>query len=262
MARSRDPGGIYPYACSSMNEPAGGAMEHKYLDSAAAADRIGVSARTLEKWRSAGEGPPFLKLGRRVTYRPADRHVGGTGSAIHVHLRPSRAVATRLIQPRAPRAANLPSEEASSGAYESGPSPSGRSYEEYRMDGWNRREDALASAASHVGDLGHPLCGCAGRLTGATAQSESGVNAQCGHRIELYLRNDRWRLANPTGCNHRVCQWCGARRSSELKQEWGGALAVLAAQRVSSEWVVRHYQTCSGRRRIGDTCSGLTYSPS
>jgi hypothetical protein len=33
----------------------------------------GLSARTLERWRARGDGPPFVRLGRRrVFYRRAD----------------------------------------------------------------------------------------------------------------------------------------------------------------------------------------------
>lgn len=38
------------------------------LSAADAAQFLGLSAKTLEKWRSEGKGPPFLKLGRRVAY--------------------------------------------------------------------------------------------------------------------------------------------------------------------------------------------------
>ena len=35
------------------------------------AERLGISDRTLEKWRLTGESPPYLKLGRRtVRYDP------------------------------------------------------------------------------------------------------------------------------------------------------------------------------------------------
>lgn len=34
--------------------------------------RWGLSHRTLERWRYAGEGPVFLKLGGRVLYRITD----------------------------------------------------------------------------------------------------------------------------------------------------------------------------------------------
>jgi Helix-turn-helix domain len=33
------------------------------------ADRWGLSPRTLENWRWRGEGPPFVKIGRKVVYR-------------------------------------------------------------------------------------------------------------------------------------------------------------------------------------------------
>jgi hypothetical protein len=36
------------------------------------AERWNISAKTLERWRWAGEGPRFLKLGGRVVYRLAD----------------------------------------------------------------------------------------------------------------------------------------------------------------------------------------------
>ena len=37
-----------------------------------AAGRLGLSASTLNKWRTQGRGPRFVKLGRAVCYRPAD----------------------------------------------------------------------------------------------------------------------------------------------------------------------------------------------
>lgn len=36
------------------------------------AERLGLGAGTLNNWRVTGEGPPFLKLGGRVLYDPAD----------------------------------------------------------------------------------------------------------------------------------------------------------------------------------------------
>ncbi len=33
---------------------------------------IGVSAQSLSRWRKAGVGPSFLRLGRKVRYRPGD----------------------------------------------------------------------------------------------------------------------------------------------------------------------------------------------
>lgn len=38
------------------------------LNAAAAAQLLGLSPKTLEKWRSEGKGPPVIRLGRRVAY--------------------------------------------------------------------------------------------------------------------------------------------------------------------------------------------------
>jgi excisionase family DNA binding protein len=38
----------------------------------AAAERLGVSVRTLQKWRLQGNGPRFLKLGYAVRYEEKD----------------------------------------------------------------------------------------------------------------------------------------------------------------------------------------------
>jgi excisionase family DNA binding protein len=35
-----------------------------------AAELLGVSSRTLQAWRSRNEGPPFVRMGRTVRYRP------------------------------------------------------------------------------------------------------------------------------------------------------------------------------------------------
>lgn len=42
------------------------------FDETEAARRLGVSRRTLQHWRWKGGGPPFVKLGAAVRYRPAD----------------------------------------------------------------------------------------------------------------------------------------------------------------------------------------------
>lgn len=36
------------------------------------AERLRVSTRTLEFWRHQGRGPAFVRLGKRVRYRPDD----------------------------------------------------------------------------------------------------------------------------------------------------------------------------------------------
>jgi predicted DNA-binding transcriptional regulator AlpA len=41
-------------------------MSDKIYRTQAAAERIGISASTMEKWRSAGIGPPFVRIGRRA----------------------------------------------------------------------------------------------------------------------------------------------------------------------------------------------------
>ena len=42
------------------------------LTTADVAQLLDVGERTLEFWRYAGKGPAYLKVGRRVRYRPAD----------------------------------------------------------------------------------------------------------------------------------------------------------------------------------------------
>ena len=37
-----------------------------------AADLLKSKHRTLERWRTTGDGPTFIKLGRRVAYRLTD----------------------------------------------------------------------------------------------------------------------------------------------------------------------------------------------
>lgn len=36
------------------------------------AERLGISRKTLQKWRSLGMGPAYLKLGAKVVYRVED----------------------------------------------------------------------------------------------------------------------------------------------------------------------------------------------
>lgn len=42
------------------------------LSTVHAAARLGLRPCTLEKWRTTGSGPKFVKLGRAVRYRVAD----------------------------------------------------------------------------------------------------------------------------------------------------------------------------------------------
>ena len=44
----------------------------RLLNVTEAAERLSVSASYLNKLRGAGGGPPFVKIGARVAYDPAD----------------------------------------------------------------------------------------------------------------------------------------------------------------------------------------------
>lgn len=46
--------------------------ELRLISTPDAADRLGVSASYLNKLRVTGGGPPFVKIGARVAYDPAD----------------------------------------------------------------------------------------------------------------------------------------------------------------------------------------------
>jgi hypothetical protein len=43
-----------------------------HLNEPALARRWGLSPRTLQRWRLAGVGPAYLKLGGRIAYRACD----------------------------------------------------------------------------------------------------------------------------------------------------------------------------------------------
>ena len=47
-------------------------QHEQHLNQRELAKRWGISPRTLERWRTIGFGPAFLKLGGRVAYRLAD----------------------------------------------------------------------------------------------------------------------------------------------------------------------------------------------
>ena len=42
------------------------------LDEEAAAPLVGMTVSTLQKKRVTGDGPPYVKMGRSVRYRPDD----------------------------------------------------------------------------------------------------------------------------------------------------------------------------------------------
>lgn len=45
------------------------------LNEKAVAHFLDVTIRALQRWRSVGEGPPYVKIGRCVRYRPEDLEV-------------------------------------------------------------------------------------------------------------------------------------------------------------------------------------------
>ncbi|MFG0251291.1 MAG: helix-turn-helix transcriptional regulator [Phycisphaerales bacterium JB038] len=53
--------------------PASPILGEPLLAPAALATELGVTTKTLERWRMTGDGPPFLRISRKVIrYRKAD----------------------------------------------------------------------------------------------------------------------------------------------------------------------------------------------
>ena len=83
-----------------------------FLSTRQAADRFGVSPRTLERYRGTGEGPVFYRFGRHVRYLQADldawaktrrristRDEGNAGrAAVRWHARKSPRRATGKVR--------------------------------------------------------------------------------------------------------------------------------------------------------------------
>jgi predicted DNA-binding transcriptional regulator AlpA len=57
--------------------------ERRVLSETELAHRWGVSPKTLQRWRTEGRGPKYLKLSKRVTY-PLDAIVEYERCALHV----------------------------------------------------------------------------------------------------------------------------------------------------------------------------------
>ena len=79
-------------------------MKPTCLNQKELADRWTISHRTLERWRWAGEGPAYMKIGGRVVYRIADIQLAATlalclGVAVQVLF----DVADHAVQPTALR---------------------------------------------------------------------------------------------------------------------------------------------------------------
>jgi Helix-turn-helix domain len=47
-------------------------LSHALVSETEAARLLGLKVKTLRRWRWAGKGPGFIKLGSAVRYRPAD----------------------------------------------------------------------------------------------------------------------------------------------------------------------------------------------
>jgi hypothetical protein len=46
--------------------------QEELIDEQTLSERLNVKPRTLQGWRLRGEGPPYIKVGRLVRYRPVD----------------------------------------------------------------------------------------------------------------------------------------------------------------------------------------------
>lgn len=62
----------------------------KFFDEKQAAELLNVSRRTLQRWRTEGGGPRFIRLGeRRVGYRLPDLNAWAEGRAFASHAEES-----------------------------------------------------------------------------------------------------------------------------------------------------------------------------
>ena len=70
-------------ASAQLALPAPGAPhERRVLSETELANRWGVSPKTLQRWRTEGRGPKYLKLSKRVTY-PLEVVTAYEHSALH-----------------------------------------------------------------------------------------------------------------------------------------------------------------------------------
>jgi hypothetical protein len=56
-----------------------------FLTQEEAATELKVCKRTLDRWRSLGEGPPITKLGRRIFYRRSSTQAWLRARERHAH---------------------------------------------------------------------------------------------------------------------------------------------------------------------------------
>ena len=77
------------------------------VDTRRAASLLGLDHATLQNWRCRGEGPPFIRLGRAIRYRPDDletwieSHRVAPGEAGNTALTPANTESTPRQTPRA-----------------------------------------------------------------------------------------------------------------------------------------------------------------
>jgi hypothetical protein len=64
----------------SSNTVSSNTVSDTYLNTDDAARFLGLSKQTLARWRVEGAGPPYRKLGSRVTYRRADLEAFAEGN--------------------------------------------------------------------------------------------------------------------------------------------------------------------------------------
>jgi hypothetical protein len=68
--------------------PAHDQQAGELITPAAAADRLSVTAKVLERWRGTGDGPAFVRLtSKTIRYRPTD-----IDAFVAVHMRASTAI--------------------------------------------------------------------------------------------------------------------------------------------------------------------------
>jgi len=54
----------------SISSPVSSSLLESLIEPSTLADRLGTSERSLSEWRITGRGPRFIRVGRRVRYRP------------------------------------------------------------------------------------------------------------------------------------------------------------------------------------------------
>ena len=79
LQKSQNRGVSTPTASSAQPAP----HERRALSETELAQRWGVSPKTLQRWRTEGRGPKYLKLSKRVTY-PLEAVTEFEHAALHV----------------------------------------------------------------------------------------------------------------------------------------------------------------------------------